>query len=86
METANNLAERLLRWTVLWRKRSMGMESKSGDRWVERILTLIQTWRLQNRLLYLVLVKAIESHMHETDFDLSWISKSYEKDGEHVTP
>jgi transposase len=36
----NNLAERLLRRGVLWRKRSLGTESDSGDRWVERILSM----------------------------------------------
>ncbi|MCP4447421.1 MAG: hypothetical protein GY811_19080 [Myxococcales bacterium] len=30
---------------VLWRKRSFGSESESGDRFVERILTVTQTMR-----------------------------------------
>jgi transposase len=46
----NNLAERLLRRGVLWRIRSLGTESETGDRWVERILSLTQTCRLQKKL------------------------------------
>ena len=86
VEPTNNLAERMLRKAVIWRKRSMGTESESGDRWVERILTLTQTCRLQNRLPYPVLVEAMENQQHGTDPDLSWVSKIYAKDGEHVTP
>ena len=86
VEPTNNLAERMLRKAVIWRKRSMGTESESGDRWVERILTLTQTCRLQNKLPYPVLVEAMENQQHGTDPDLSWISKIYEKDGDHVTP
>lgn len=86
VEPTNNLAERLLRRAVIWRKRSMGTESESGDRWVERILTLIQTCRLQNKLSYPVLVDAMDSYLQGTDPDLTWISKIYEKDGVEATP
>ena len=86
VEPTNNLAERMLRKAVIWRKRSMGTESESGDRWVERILTLTQTCRLQNKLPYPVLVEAMENQLHGTDPDLSWISKIYAKEGEHGTP
>ncbi|MDZ7758833.1 MAG: hypothetical protein U5L00_01060 [Desulfovermiculus sp.] len=57
---AIGVTERLLRRGVLWRKRSLGTESETGDRWVERILSLTQTCRLQNKLSYPVLVEAIE--------------------------
>ena len=86
VEPTNNLAERLLRRAVIWRKRSMGTESESGDRWVERILTLTQTCRLQNRLCYPVLVGAMESQQQGRDPDLIWISKIYEKDRVEATP
>ena len=69
----NNLAERLLRRGVLWRKRSLGTESDSGDRWVERILSLTQTCRLQKKLSYPVLVEAIDAYFHDKEPDLSWI-------------
>jgi len=69
----NNLAERLLRRGVLWRKRSLGTESETGDRWVERILSLTQTCRLQKKLSYPVLVEAIDAYFYDKDPDLSWI-------------
>ncbi|MDZ7759490.1 MAG: IS66 family transposase [Desulfovermiculus sp.] len=71
----NNLAERLLRRGVLWRKRSLGTESEAGDRWVERILSLTQTCRLQNKLSYPVLVEAIDAYFHDKDPDLTWIEE-----------
>jgi len=49
VEPTNNHAERVLRRAVLWRRRSFGCASASGCRFVERILTVIQTLRLQNR-------------------------------------
>lgn len=36
----NNHAERMLRFAVLWRKRSLGTRNEAGERWVERILSL----------------------------------------------
>lgn len=71
----NNQAERLLRRGVLWRKRSLGTESKAGDRWVERILSLTQTCRLQKKLSYPVLVEAIDAYFHDQEPDLSWIEE-----------
>jgi transposase len=55
VEPTNNHMERLLRRAVLWRKRSFGCNSKSGCRFVERILTVVQTSRLhkKNALEYL---------------------------------
>ncbi|MFP4035829.1 MAG: IS66 family transposase [Desulfovermiculus sp.] len=75
VEPTNNLAERMLRRGVLWRKRSLGTESESGDRWVERILSLTQTCRLQNKLCYPVLVDAIDAYFNEKEPDLSWIEQ-----------
>ena len=43
IEPTNNLAERILRHGVLWRKRSKGTQSEKGNRWVERILSFKQT-------------------------------------------
>jgi len=47
VEPTNNFMERLLRRAVLWRKRSFGCWSEAGCRFVERILTVVQTRRLQ---------------------------------------
>jgi transposase len=55
VEPTNNYMERLLRRAVLWRRRSFGCNSEAGCRFVERILTVVQTCRLQgnNTLEYL---------------------------------
>ena len=49
VEPTNNHAERVLRMGVLWRKNAFGCQSESGCRFVERILTVVQTLRLQKR-------------------------------------
>jgi transposase len=49
VEPTNNHAERVLRKGVLWRKNAFGSHSERGCRFVERILTVIQTLRLQKR-------------------------------------
>jgi transposase len=49
VEPTNNLAERIVRQGVLWRKGSFGTQSERGARYVERILTVCVTCRLQGR-------------------------------------
>lgn len=49
VEPTNNAAERILRQGVLWRKSSFGTDSPNGSRFVERILTVVTTLRLQKR-------------------------------------
>ena len=49
VEPTNNHIERLLRRAVLWRKRSFGCQPEKGCRFVERILTVVQTRRLQGQ-------------------------------------
>lgn len=49
VEPTNNLAERIIRQAVLWRKGSFGTQSERGSRYVERILTVCATCRLQGR-------------------------------------
>jgi transposase len=49
VEPTNNAAERILRKGVLWRKGSFGTNSPNGSRFVERILTVVTTLRLQKR-------------------------------------
>ncbi|MDH5299525.1 MAG: IS66 family transposase, partial [Desulfobulbaceae bacterium] len=58
VEPTNNFAERMIRYAVLWRKRSQGTNSDKGCRWVERIVSLRQTCRLQNRSTFASLVDA----------------------------
>src|SRR5262249_1708064 len=46
VEPTNNQAERVLRRGVLWRKNAFGSQSAAGCRFVERLLTVVQTRRL----------------------------------------
>jgi transposase len=62
VEPTNNHAERLLRRGVLWRKRSFGSQSADGCRFVERMLTVVQTLRLQGRAALTYLHDAIAAH------------------------
>jgi transposase len=47
--STNNLAERSLRRAVIWRRTSQGTRSESGNHYVERILTVLETCRKQKR-------------------------------------
>lgn len=49
IEPTNNTAEQAVRRPVLWRKGSFGTDSESGSRFVERILTVVATLRMQKR-------------------------------------
>ena len=62
VEPTNNHAERVQRRAVLWRRRSFGCNSAAGCRFVERILTVVQTLRLQQRSVLSFLHQAIEAH------------------------
>lgn len=65
VEPTNNAAERALRPAVLWRRRSFGCHSEAGCRFVERMLTVVQTLRLQERGVLDYLVEAIASHRQD---------------------
>jgi transposase len=62
VEPTNNHIERLLRSGVLWRKNAFGCHSESGCRYVERILTVVQTLRLQKRPVLAFLYQSLVSH------------------------
>lgn len=62
VEPTNNHAERLLRRGVLWRKNAFGSHSESGCRFVERLLTAVQTLRLQQRPVLHYLFAALVAH------------------------
>ena len=62
VEPTNNFMERLLRRAVLWRKRSFGCWSEAGCRFVERILTVVQTRRLQGKHVLDYLHDALVAH------------------------
>jgi transposase len=61
LEPTNNTAERALRPAVIYRKLSFGTQSASGSRFLERLLTVSETCRLQNRNAYQYLIEAMEA-------------------------
>ena len=63
IEPTNNTAERALRPAVIYRKLSFGTQSESGSRFVERMLTVSETCRLQNRSVYQWLTGAVEASL-----------------------
>jgi transposase len=62
VEPTNNRAERAIRKGVLWRKKSFGCSSDGGCRFVERILTVVQTLRQQDRPVWRFLCEALQAH------------------------
>ena len=62
IEPTNNHVERVQRRAVLWRRRSFGCHSAQGCRFVERILTVVQSLRLQERSVVPFLYEAIVAH------------------------
>ena len=64
VEPTNNFAERIVRQGVLWRKSSFGTQSERGARYVERILTVCATCRLQGRSIIEYLRDACHCHLN----------------------
>lgn len=64
IEPTNNHAERMLRPAVMWRKQSQGSHSLTGCRFVERILTAVQTLRLHGRSVMDYLEQAVHALRH----------------------
>ena len=62
LEPTNNHAERMLRCAVLWRKNSFGAHSDQGCRFVERMLTVVQTLRLRGTSVANWLHEAVCAH------------------------
>jgi transposase len=52
----------VLRRGVLWRKNAFGCHSAAGCRFVERMLTVVQTRRLQGRSVLSYLYEALLAH------------------------
>lgn len=70
VDSTNNLAERLLRFGVLWRKRSQGSRTNGGLRFVERILSVKQTLTIQKKTTFPLLVEALDASFHARTPDL----------------
>jgi hypothetical protein len=67
VEPTNNAAEQSLRHAVIWRKLSFGTQSASGSRFVERMLTVIETCRRQKRDVFSWLAEAVQAHFQGHD-------------------
>jgi len=65
VQPTNNEAERTERHGVLWRKTSGGTDSPQGSRFVERVLTVVDTCRRQGKKVLDYLSACIESWRHD---------------------
>jgi len=62
VEPTNNAAERALRPFVIWRKICFGTQSAAGSRFLERMLTIIETCRQQKRNCLDYLSQTLKAH------------------------
>jgi transposase len=65
VQPTNNAAEQALRHAVIWRKLSFGTQSAGGSQFVERLLTVIETCRRQNRNVFDWLTAAVRAHHND---------------------
>ena len=63
VEVTNNYAERILRKAVLWRK-EIGTQSPEGSRFAERILTVVESCRIQAMCAFQFLVQTLKAKLH----------------------
>jgi transposase len=66
VEPTNNSVERALRTAVQWRKISFGNRSRQGEIAVGRLLTVVQTCRMQQRHVLGYLTSAVACHRRRT--------------------
>lgn len=62
IEPTNNASEQSLRHAVIWRKLSFGTQSAGGSRFVETLLTVVETCRKQSRPTFDYLTAAVAAH------------------------
>ena len=63
VEPTNNAGERSLRHAVIWRKLSFGTQSAGGSRFVETMLTVIESCRQQRRNVFTFVTNAVDAHL-----------------------
>jgi|SRR5579884_730588 len=64
MEPTNNVAEQAIRFVVLDRVVTQGTRSEKGNRWCERIWSVIATCARQGRSVFDYLYEAVVAHFH----------------------
>lgn len=63
IQPTNNASERSLRHAVIWRKLSFGTQSGAGSRFVETMLTVIETCRQQRRNAFDFVTAAVQARL-----------------------
>lgn len=71
VEPTNNAAERSLRHAVIWRKLSFGTQRPAGSRFVETLLTTIETCRQQQRNVFEFVTQAVQARFHHRNSPLT---------------
>ncbi len=66
VEPTNNHAERELRAFVLWRRRSFGSQSERGERFAERVMTVVHTARKQSKAVLDFIVACCDASLRGT--------------------
>lgn len=62
IEPTNNLAERTIRSYVIWRKISFGTQSKRGSLYMERVMTVVGSCKLQGHNILTFMTQAVRAH------------------------
>jgi hypothetical protein len=63
IEPTNNLTEQAIRYIVIDRKVTQGTRGHNGQRWSERIWTVLSTCRLQRRSAFEFLADAVRAFL-----------------------
>jgi transposase len=63
VEPTNNASERALRHAVIWRKLSFGTQSAAGSRFVETLLSVLETCRQQHRDVFTFVTTSIQQQL-----------------------
>lgn len=63
IEPTNNAAERAIRPAVVYRKSSFGTFSEAGSRFLERIMSVVQTCKAQERNVHDFLTRALDAYL-----------------------
>ena len=66
VEPTNNLAEQAIRFVAIHRRMTQGTRGTIGQRWCERIWTVVMTCAQQGRSVFDFLVQAVQAHFHNT--------------------
>jgi transposase len=66
VEPTNNHGELELRDFVLWRKRSFGTQSERGERFAERVMTVVRTARKQGKAVLDFMLRSIRACIEGT--------------------